>query len=87
MPVVTSPKRKPALFLQPMSRWHLYSKFENGVNVTSDQLQFIWFLCYYRRICIAAGLYQFYEPEYSPFKKNVQRKLVSVKQSVLFAFN
>ena len=34
-------KRKPALFLQPMSRWHLYSKFENGVNVTSDQLQFI----------------------------------------------
>jgi len=36
-------KRKPLLFLQPMSRWHLYSKFENGVNVTSDQLQFIWF--------------------------------------------
>jgi ABC-type antimicrobial peptide transport system permease subunit len=36
-------KRKPALFLQPMSRWHLYSKFENGVNVTSNQLQFIWF--------------------------------------------
>jgi len=36
-------KRRPALFLQPMSRWHLYSKFENGVNVTSAQLQFIWF--------------------------------------------
>ncbi|MEP7141914.1 MAG: ABC transporter permease [Ferruginibacter sp.] len=36
-------KRKSALFLQPMSKWHLYSKFENGVNVTSDQLQFIWF--------------------------------------------
>ncbi|HEY6902278.1 MAG TPA: ABC transporter permease [Puia sp.] len=36
-------KRKPVLFLQPMSRWHLYSKFENGVNVTSEQLQFIWF--------------------------------------------
>jgi ABC-type antimicrobial peptide transport system permease subunit len=36
-------KRKPELFLQPMSRWHLYSKFENGVNVTSDQLQFVWF--------------------------------------------
>jgi len=36
-------KRKPALFLQPMSRWHLYSRFQNGVNVTSDQLQFIWF--------------------------------------------
>ena len=36
-------KRKPELFLQPMSRWHLYSKFENGVNVTSDQLQYIWF--------------------------------------------
>jgi putative ABC transport system permease protein len=36
-------KRKPALFLQPMSKWHLYSKFENGVNVTSDRLHFIWF--------------------------------------------
>jgi ABC-type antimicrobial peptide transport system permease subunit len=36
-------KRKPALFLQPMSRWHLYSKFANGVNVTSEQLQFVWF--------------------------------------------
>jgi ABC-type antimicrobial peptide transport system permease subunit len=36
-------KRKPTLFLQPMSRWHLYSKFANGVNVTSEQLQFVWF--------------------------------------------
>ena len=36
-------KRKPSLFLHPMSRWHLYSKFENGVNVTSEQLQFLWF--------------------------------------------
>lgn len=36
-------KRKPALFLQPMSRWHLYSEFEHGVSVTSRQLQFIWF--------------------------------------------
>jgi putative ABC transport system permease protein len=36
-------KRKPVLFLQSMSKWHLYSKFQNGVNVTSDELQFIWF--------------------------------------------
>src|SRR5205085_2686348 len=36
-------ERKPVLFLQPMNRWHLYSKFENGVNVTSDQLKFLWF--------------------------------------------
>ncbi len=34
--------RKPTVFLQPMSRWHLYSKFKNGLNVTSEQLQFIW---------------------------------------------
>ena len=25
-------KKKPELFLQPMSKWHLYSKFENGVS-------------------------------------------------------
>ncbi len=31
------------LFLQPMSRWHLYSAFENHVAVTSEQLKFIWF--------------------------------------------
>lgn len=36
-------KRKPVLFLHPMNKWHLYSKFENGVNVTSEQLNFIWF--------------------------------------------
>lgn len=36
-------KRKPTLFLQPMSRWHLYSNFANGVNITSAQLQFVWF--------------------------------------------
>jgi putative ABC transport system permease protein len=35
--------KDPKLFLHPMSRWHLYSKFENGANVTSEQLQFIWF--------------------------------------------
>jgi ABC-type antimicrobial peptide transport system permease subunit len=33
---------KPEVFLHPMSRWHLYSQFENGVNVMSDQLKFIW---------------------------------------------
>jgi putative ABC transport system permease protein len=31
------------LFLQPMSKWHLYSSFENHVPVTSEQLKFIWF--------------------------------------------
>ena len=31
-----------ALFLQPMSKWHLYSTFENFVPVTSEQLQFVW---------------------------------------------
>ena len=36
-------KREPSLFLQPMSRWHLYANFANGVNITSAQLQFVWF--------------------------------------------
>jgi len=35
--------RKPAVFLHPMSRWHLYSKFENGVIVRSDELKYVWF--------------------------------------------
>jgi len=32
---------KPELFLHPMSRWHLYSGFENGVN-TGGRIEFVW---------------------------------------------
>ncbi len=32
---------KPALFLHPMSRWHLYSEFKNGIN-TGGRIQFVW---------------------------------------------
>lgn len=34
-------KKKPALFLQPMSRFHLYSEFKNGVN-TGGAIQYVW---------------------------------------------
>ncbi|HEY6975315.1 MAG TPA: ABC transporter permease [Chitinophagaceae bacterium] len=34
---------KPTLFLYPMSKWHLYSQFENGKIVTSEQMKFVWF--------------------------------------------
>ena len=33
----------PTLSLHPMCRWHLYSEFEDGVQVTSERLKFIWF--------------------------------------------
>ena len=32
----------PKVFLQPMSEWHLYSEFENGVVVTSNELRMVW---------------------------------------------
>ncbi len=32
---------KPALFLHPMNKWYLYSKFENGVNV-GGAIQYVW---------------------------------------------
>jgi putative ABC transport system permease protein len=32
---------KPMLFLQPMSRWHLYSNYEDGVN-TGGNITFVW---------------------------------------------
>lgn len=32
---------KPAVFLQPMSKWHLYSEFKNGVN-TGGKIEFVW---------------------------------------------
>jgi putative ABC transport system permease protein len=34
-------KKKPSLFLQPMSKWHLYSEFRNGVNV-GGAIQYVW---------------------------------------------
>ncbi len=33
----------PQLFLHPMSRWHLYSEFKNGVN-TGGQIRYLWML-------------------------------------------
>ncbi|QMW05503.1 ABC transporter permease [Spirosoma foliorum] len=32
---------KPEIFLQAMSRWHLYSEFKDGVN-TGGRIQFVW---------------------------------------------
>jgi putative ABC transport system permease protein len=34
-------KKKPALFLDPMSNWHLYDEFKNGVN-TGGRIQYVW---------------------------------------------
>lgn len=33
---------EPTLFLHPMSKWHLYSEFENGVPIMSAPLKFVW---------------------------------------------
>jgi len=32
---------KPVVFLQPMSRWHLYSEYKNGIN-TGGEIEFVW---------------------------------------------
>jgi len=32
---------KPVVFLHPMSRWHLFSEFKNGVDV-GGRIQFVW---------------------------------------------
>ena len=32
---------KPALFLQPMSKWHLYSEFKDGKNI-GGAIQYVW---------------------------------------------
>jgi putative ABC transport system permease protein len=34
-------KFNPIIFLQPMSKWHLYSEFKNGVN-TGGAIQYVW---------------------------------------------
>lgn len=37
----TAKLEKPQMVLHPMSRWHLYSEFENGVN-TGGAIQYVW---------------------------------------------
>lgn len=32
----------PELFLHPMRKWHLFSEFKDGANVTSNRLKFVW---------------------------------------------
>lgn len=34
-------KKKPALFLQPMNKWHLYDEFKDGKN-TGGRIQYVW---------------------------------------------
>ena len=34
-------KTKPQLFLQPMSKWHLYDEFRDGVN-TGGRIEYVW---------------------------------------------
>ncbi|HVX52807.1 MAG TPA: ABC transporter permease [Chitinophagaceae bacterium] len=34
-------KKKPALFIEPMSKWHLYAEYKNGVN-TGGAIQYVW---------------------------------------------
>lgn len=34
-------KKKPALFLQPMEKWRLYSEFKNGIN-TGGRISYVW---------------------------------------------
>mgnify|MGYP001545119322 CR=1 FL=1 len=34
-------KFKPVIFLQPMSKWHLYSEFKNGIN-TGGAIEYVW---------------------------------------------
>lgn len=37
----TVARLKPEIFLQPMSKWRLYSEFKNGVNTGGD-IQYVW---------------------------------------------
>ncbi|HEY4209791.1 MAG TPA: ABC transporter permease [Puia sp.] len=34
-------KFAPTLFLQPMSKWHLYAQFKNGINTGGD-IEYVW---------------------------------------------
>lgn len=34
-------KKKPQLFLQPMSNWHLYADFKDGINV-GGRIKYVW---------------------------------------------
>jgi ABC-type antimicrobial peptide transport system permease subunit len=37
----TDARFRPEIFLHPMSRWHLYSDFKNGINI-GGRIQYVW---------------------------------------------
>lgn len=45
LPHLNEEKRlsKPEIFLHPMRKWHLHAQWENGVEVTSERMKFVWF--------------------------------------------
>jgi hypothetical protein len=53
--------RKPQVFLNPMSQWHLYSQFKGGIR-ESGPVQFVWLTGIIGAVCVVAGMHQFYEP-------------------------
>ena len=58
----------PQLFLHPMSKWHLYGEFKNGVN-TGGAIQYVWLFGIIGGVRADPGLHQFHEPQYGPFTK------------------
>ncbi len=56
-------KYKPEVFLHPMSKWHLYSEFKNGIAV-SGRIRFVLAVWSHWCLCIAIGVHQLYEFEH-----------------------
>ncbi|MEJ0033345.1 MAG: hypothetical protein WDO15_24750 [Bacteroidota bacterium] len=65
-------RENPALFVQPMSRWHLHSEWENGQEVRG-RIQFVWFVCDHWSVCVVVGLYQLHEPEHRAIGETCER--------------
>ena len=61
-------RENPKLFIQPMSRWHLYSEWKNGKEVRG-RVQFVWLFATIGMFVLTACMYKLHEFKHRAIRK------------------
>ena len=81
----TAKLEKPQMLLHPMSKWHLYAEFKNGVN-TGGAIQYVWMFAIIGLFVLLLACINFMNFQPHAVRKE-QKKLAFVKQLVHCAHN
>ena len=83
-------KKKPELFLQPMSRWHLYSEFKNGFN-TGGAIQYVRMFAWIGLFVLLLACINFMNLSTARSEKRarevgIRKTIGSLRQQLVFQF-